>query len=254
MINWLSEHYIEIFGAITGIIYVILEIRQALWLWPLGIITSGAYVWIFFSGKLYADMSLQAYYVVISILGWYWWVKGAGQRAQGSGRRAQGSGRRAQGKGRRAKGNGQRVQDKNSPFEGGQGDVKLAERDGLDTQSAGQGLTVTRIKLKLAVVLFSVLIVLYAVMFFILSRLTDSPVPEWDAFLTSLSIIATWMLARKIYEHWYLWIMVNTLSVGLYFWRGLYPTVVLYAIYGVMSFIGLKAWKKTIADNNVAQS
>jgi nicotinamide mononucleotide transporter len=206
MINWLSEHYIEIFGAITGIIYVILEIRQALWLWPLGIITSGAYVWIFFSGKLYADMSLQAYYVVISILGWYWWVKGSGLRAEGRGQGAEG---------------------------------------------AGQGLMVTRIKLKLAAVLFVVFIALYAVMFFILSRLTDSPVPEWDAFLTSLSIIATWMLARKIYEHWYLWIMVNTLSVGLYFWRGLYPTVVLYAIYGVMSFIGLKAWKKTITDNNV---
>ena len=41
------------------------------------------------------------------------------------------------------------------------------------------------------------------VMWLVLSGLTDSPVPEWDSFITSLSIIATWMLARKIYEHWY---------------------------------------------------
>jgi nicotinamide mononucleotide transporter len=69
MNTWLTDNYIEVFGAVTGIIYVFLEIRQATWLWPLGIITSGVYVWIFFTGKLYADMSLQAYYVVISVMG-----------------------------------------------------------------------------------------------------------------------------------------------------------------------------------------
>ena len=73
--DWITNNYIEIFGAITGIIYVFLEIRQNIWLWPVGIITSGVYIWIFFTGKLYADMSLQGYYLVISILGWYWWVK-----------------------------------------------------------------------------------------------------------------------------------------------------------------------------------
>ena len=81
--SWLSDHYIEVFGAITGIVYVFLEIRQTIWLWPVGFVTSGVYVWIFFTGKLYADMSLQAYYVVISVLGWYWWLRGAGRRAEG---------------------------------------------------------------------------------------------------------------------------------------------------------------------------
>jgi nicotinamide mononucleotide transporter len=83
-------------------------------------------------------------------------------------------------------------------------------------------------------------------MWLVLSKLTDSPVPEWDSFITSLSIIATWMLARKIYEHWYLWIIVNFVSAVLFMARGLYPTVFLYLIYGFMSFAGLMAWKKTI--------
>jgi nicotinamide mononucleotide transporter len=236
--DWLSNNYIEIFGAITGIIYVFLEIRQTIWLWPLGIITSGVYVWIFFTGRLYADMSLQAYYVVISVLGWYWWIKGSGHRAQDTGRRAQ---------------------SKNSPFEGGQGDVKLAESSGLDAQSSElgaqsseQGLAVTRIGLKLTAVLLMVFFALYTGMYFILSRLTDSPVPGWDSFLTSLSIIATWMLARKIYEHWYLWIVINIVSAFLYFTRGLFPTVILYSVYATMSFIGLRAWKKTITENNTS--
>jgi nicotinamide mononucleotide transporter len=228
MINiWISNNYIEIFGAVTGIIYVILEIRQNIWLWPLGIITSGVYVWIFFTSKLYADMSLQAYYVFISVLGWYWWVKGTGHRVQGEGYSA-----KVEGESRRM----------------GEGEIE-AKQKGENT-----ALQVNRLKLKIGINLSVAFIILYFIMWIVLSRLTDSPVPGWDSFLTSLSIIATWMLARKIYEHWFLWIVVNTLSLVLYFWRGLYPTVVLYVIYGVMSFIGLKAWKKTIRDNNVAQS
>jgi nicotinamide mononucleotide transporter len=83
-------------------------------------------------------------------------------------------------------------------------------------------------------------------MWFVLTRLTDSPVPVRDSFITSLSIVATWMLARKIYEHWYLWIVVNFVSAILFLTRGLFPTFVLYIVYGIMSFAGLVAWKKTI--------
>jgi nicotinamide mononucleotide transporter len=199
--NWLSDNSIELFGAITGIVYVILEIRQVTWLWPVGIITSAVYVWVFFTGKLYADMSLQVYYVVISFLGWYWWVRG-----------------------RRG--------------EGAQEDVN---------KKITKALKVTGIKLKLAIKLTIILVFFYAGIYLALSRLTDSPVPAWDAFITSLSIIGTWMLARKIYEHWYLWIMVNSVSVILCLMRGLYPTVGLYAVYLVMSFIGLYQWKKSIS-------
>jgi nicotinamide mononucleotide transporter len=83
------------------------------------------------------------------------------------------------------------------------------------------------------------------VMFFVLSWFTDSPVPGFDAFLTSLSIVATWMLARKIYEHWYLWIVVNSVATVLFLFRGLYPTVILYAVYCLMSFTGLREWRRS---------
>jgi len=236
--SWLSDNFIEIFGAVTGIIYVILEIRQTIWLWPLGIITSAVYVWIFFTSKLYADMALQSYYVVISVLGWYWWIRGAGRRAQGS--------------------------VKNSSFESRLRDrrsqrlcrAKSRRGDVVSSQKEDKILAVTRIRLNLAITLAVFFSALFGVMYIILSRLTDSPVPGWDSFLTALSIIATWMLARKIYEHWYLWIVVNFVSMLLYYSRGLYPTVVLYTVYALMSFIGLAAWKKTIepktqvADNS----
>lgn len=198
--DWISNNWIEIFGAITGIIYVFLEIRQNIWLWPVGIITSAVYIFVFFTSKFYADMSLQVYYLVISCAGWYWWVKGGGHGAHGSGQ--------------------------------------------------NQALSVTRLTLKTGIVLAIIFVFLYFLLWFALSKLTDSPVPEWDSFITSLSIIATWMLARKIYEHWFLWIVVNSASIILFVTRGLYPTIILYSVYLVMSFTGLKVWKKSIQKIN----
>jgi nicotinamide mononucleotide transporter len=217
VISWVSDNWIEVFGAVTGILFVILEIRQNLLLWPVGIVTSAVYIWVFLTGKLYADMSLQGYYLVISVMGWYWWIKRSGQRVHGSA----------------------------SPFKGllrpklrgGEGEVSNQQRSAL---------RVTRITFRMAWILAAVFAVLYISMFLVLSSFTDSPVPAADSFITSLSIIATWMLARKIYEHWYLWIVVNSFSAGLFVFRELYPTMVLYIIYCVMSFAGLRAWKRTI--------
>jgi nicotinamide mononucleotide transporter len=200
--NWISNNYIEVFGAVTGILYVFLEIKQNLWLWPVGIITSAVYIWVFFTGKLYADTSLQGYYLVISVLGWYWWI-----------------GRKI---GRR-----------------GQGDVSSDNSD--STQ-----LTVHRINLKTTITLSAILCILYFILWFVLSHFTDSPVPACDSFITSLSIIATWMLARKIYEHWYLWIVVDAFASVLFITRQLYPTVILYIVYCTMSFVGLIEWRKSL--------
>jgi len=263
--DWMSNNYIELFGAITGIVYVILEIKQRIWLWPVGILTSAVYIWIFFMSKIYADMSLQVYYLAISILGWYWWAKGAGHRAQGTGQKEDGSGRRAQGTGQKEDGSGRRAEGAGQKKEGeieersdeipqsGKGrserseDSAIAEMDETEKTE----LQVTRLKLKTGVILVIVFMALYITLWLVLTRLTDSPVPVRDSFITSLSIIATWMLARKIYEHWYLWIVVNFVSAVLFFTRGLYPTVILYLVYGIMSFAGLVAWKKTIRYSDI---
>jgi nicotinamide mononucleotide transporter len=71
--DWIAENIIEISGAVTGIAYVILEIRRNIWLWPLGIITSAVYMYVFGRNGFYANMGLQGYYLVISVYGWYRW-------------------------------------------------------------------------------------------------------------------------------------------------------------------------------------
>jgi nicotinamide mononucleotide transporter len=157
-------------------------------------------------------MSLQVYYLGISLLGWYWWSRRKNGRIR----------------------------------EWTKGRESDSETEGLRDEEL-ERLVVTRLKLKAGLFLAIVFVILYGIMWVVLSNFTDSPVPVWDAFITSLSIVATWMLARKIYEHWFLWIVVNFISAIIFMIKGLYPTVILYIVYCVMSFAGLVAWNKTIS-------
>lgn len=87
---------------------------------------------------------------------------------------------------------------------------------------------------------------LWLVIFLVLHRYTDSPVPVGDAFTTALSIVAMWMLAKKYLEQWLLWIAVDAVSTILYVWKGLYPTAVLYTIYTVVAVLGYFRWRKDL--------
>jgi nicotinamide mononucleotide transporter len=107
-------------------------------------------------------------------------------------------------------------------------------------------LAVTRIRLRLALFLALITAAAFFGIGLILDCYTDSPIPYWDAFTTALSFTATWMLARKILEHWILWIIVDAVSMGLYLYRGLYPTLLLFAVYTAMAVIGYIQWKRTL--------
>ena len=65
--------FMEIFTLVTGVIYIILEIRQKNFMWVIGIATSLAAMWVFFRQGLYASFGLNAYYLVTSFIGlWHW--------------------------------------------------------------------------------------------------------------------------------------------------------------------------------------
>ena len=65
--------FMEIFTLITGVIYIVLEIRQKNFMWVVGIATSLAAMWVFFRQGLYASFGLNTYYLVTSFVGlWQW--------------------------------------------------------------------------------------------------------------------------------------------------------------------------------------
>jgi nicotinamide mononucleotide transporter len=191
IIKWLSGNYIELLGAILGIAYIFFSIRQSILTWPVGLLTSVLYVWVFFVSKLYADMGLQVYYVVISIYGWYEWLRG-------------------------------------------------------NQSNHSEPIQVSRLSVKLGFSLSIVSLFLFLLIWFVLKNYTDSTVPMADAFATALSIVATWMLARKILEHWLVWIFVDAFSIGLFWYKDLLPTVILFVVYTVMAYVGYREWKREL--------
>ena len=89
-------------------------------------------------------------------------------------------------------------------------------------------------------------LIAYLAFYLILQYLTDSTIPAADSVVGALSVIATWMLAKKKIENWLIWIVVDAFAAGLYFYKELYPTAILFVIYTVMAVVGYKQWKKTL--------
>ncbi len=196
IVLWLKTYAIEIFGVISGLLYLVFSIRQNIWLWPLGLITSALYIYVFFTARLYADMGLQVYYLLVSLYGWYNW--------------------------------------KFHP-----------------ENEEKQELPISTLNKKSVLILFGVSLLIYGIIAFILVNFTDGDIPYWDAFTTAFSITATWMLARKILEQWLVWIVVDAVSMGLYIYKGLYPTVILFFVYTTLAIVGYIKWKKDYQRQNV---
>ena len=192
------EQVLEYFGVLTGLLYLLLEIKQHRAMWVVGFLTSLVYVFVFFYSKIYADMGLQVYYVAISVYGFWQWTR----------------------------------TDK-SPS-------GLRE----DATTAPAPILYQHVSRKQLAGILASICILFLLLYNILERFTDSPIPAGDAFTTAIGIIATWMLARRIIEHWIFWIVVNFVSVYLYYLRGLYPTMFLYVCYAVLAGVGLYTWKK----------
>jgi nicotinamide mononucleotide transporter len=190
LLDFFLEHHLEIIGTITGLLYIFLSVNQSIWLWPVGIVTSAFQLIVFFQSRIYADMSLQGYYVLVSFYGWYIWkfVKNKDEKKR--------------------------------PV------ITLGIKDWAYFSLATG--------------------VIFIALMLALIRFTDSDVPRIDAFTSALSITGTFLLARKYLENWCVWIVVDTVSAGLYIYKGLFFFAFLYFFLAIISFVGLKKWRKDI--------
>ncbi len=191
---WFWVNKVELLGAILGLFYIFFSIRQHILTWPTGLLASIFYVIIFFKSGFYADMGLQVYYVVISIYGWYFWLKGK----------------------------------------------RTAESEKIPVKTTRKILWIK---------ILGITFLLFLIILYILKNFTNSTVPVMDSLTTAFSITATWMLARKYIEHWIIWIFVDIVSAGLYIYKNLWPTVILFLVYTVMAYLGFIEWKKDLKSS-----
>ena len=80
-----------------------------------------------------------------------------------------------------------------------------------------------------------------------MDRFTDAALPYPDAFTTSLSVLAQFLLTVKILDNWTLWIVADVIYVGMYANRGLYWTAGLYVVFLVLCVRGYREWSRSAA-------
>ena len=196
--QWIIDNYFEVIAASLGFVAIFLQIKQNVWYWLVSIIMVSMYIYIYIQARLYADMSLQVYYLGISFYGWYLWLFG------------------------------KQVNESKSSIEV------------TSTSSV--------LKQKLSIIT----LVLFGGMSWFLLQFTDSDMPILDSFTTSLSFVATWMLANKKIENWLIWIVVDVVSAGMYIYKELYATAFLFLCLSVLAAVGYRKWQNDLKTESLA--
>jgi nicotinamide mononucleotide transporter len=180
--------WLEIAAFVLSIWMVACNMRVDALAWPLAIIASLLYAGLFAASKLYGEASLQIFFAVIALWGWWQWLRGRG----------------------------------------GDGGALVVHR--MTRRVAWSALLATLAGWPLLAAL--------------LARFTDSDVPFLDALPTVASITGQVALGRKLIENWPIWIAVNLISIALFAYKSLWLTVLLYAVFVVLSVLGWRAWAR----------
>ncbi|HEX9565241.1 MAG TPA: nicotinamide riboside transporter PnuC [Gemmatimonadaceae bacterium] len=187
---------LEAVAAVFGVISVFLSTRQNIWSWPTAIVNVGLYAVVFFDGRLYGQMGLQAVYLALSVYGWYQWRFGGADRGV---------------------------------------------------------LRVTRAGPRLLAGLLALNLVAWLLLAAVLHR-TDAALPYLDALLATTSLVAQWMMTRKILETWLLWIVVDIVYVPMFVTQQLYATAGLYAVFLGLATLGFRDWRRSVYQRQSASS
>ena len=197
---------LQIAGVALGLAYLWLEYHADIRLWIVGLVMPMVHGVLYYKAGLYADSSMQVYYVLAGLYGWIVWH----------------SARR----------------------KGAPGDERRTAKKAKEAKNAA---AITHTPLRQIPALAAVYVAAHAGLYLLLTRLTNSTVPFWDAMTTALSVVAMWMLSRKLVEQWLVWLVVDVITVGLYLYKGIPLTAGLYALYSALAVAGYLRWRKQAA-------
>jgi nicotinamide mononucleotide transporter len=187
-------NYLELTGALIGLLYLRLEYKASIYLWAAGILMPAIYIFVYYESGLYSDTGNNVYYLLAALYGWVLWKRSNGMAEE----------------------------------------LPIAH-------------TPARVLLPVSLVLIAA----FSFIAWLLINYTDSNVPLTDSFITSLSIVGMWMLAKKYVEQWLVWLVVDAVSCRLYVYKDLYFTSGLYGFYAVIAVFGYFKWKRMM--NEAAQ-
>jgi nicotinamide mononucleotide transporter len=115
-----------------------------------------------------------------------------------------------------------------------------------DARSADGALPVTRTPPREAALAAAVAVLAWLTLALITTRLPGTSLPWLDSALVAGSLVTQWLAARKRLENWACWIVLDVVYVGLFAYKQLYLTALLYAVFVVLAIRGHVAWSRTV--------
>jgi nicotinamide mononucleotide transporter len=86
----------------------------------------------------------------------------------------------------------------------------------------------------------------WGVLYFGLTKFTDSNTPLLDSMVSSSAVTAMWWIAKRKIENWLAWIFSNIIAIPLNFYKHYYLFTLMYVLFLAMAWWGLVAWKKKV--------
>lgn len=103
---------------------------------------------------------------------------------------------------------------------------------------------ITRWRLSFHVWIVLISTMLTMLLGYLFDSCTNQSLPYLDAFTTVFSIGATFMVVRRVLENWFYWVIIDIVSVYLYYYKELNMTALMYCAYAVIAILGYYKWLK----------
>ena len=107
-------------------------------------------------------------------------------------------------------------------------------------------LKVSRVAGRIGAVLVAIGVVSTFLLGTLLHSTTNAALPFLDSATTSTSLVAQWMMTKKLLENWLVWVAVDVVYIGMFIYKSLYVTSLLYFVFLVLSVMGYRQWKATL--------
>jgi len=114
------------------------------------------------------------------------------------------------------------------------------KKNSTDTSDTG----ISNLPKKYYPILSIITVIFTFILYFFLKAYTFTRIPVSESFSTALSVIGMWLLAKKYLQHWNIWMVVNPITALGSLYLELYFSAILFAVYFVVSVLGLVRWRK----------
>lgn len=222
---FLGASYLEWSAVLTTALCIFLAGRNNVHTWWTGIVACILYGFLFYDAKLYADVTLQGFFIITGIIGWYGWVNKIRTKPL-------------------------LIKAFDSPDSEADGSTAAYIRAKVHNYAAGP-LKITKTDRRTLVTFLGIAIVAAAAYGTLLWKFTDAFAPWIDSLVLTLSVTAQLLLMRRKVENWPVWLIVNTLAVPLFFSRELYLSAAMYAVFWVNAIVSWRHWLNLYDEQQV---